>query len=698
MTSLAQQLRELPDSWGFLPCGKNKRPYEPFDTDWSKSPQKKETVTKEIEAGRCVAVGVLAGPTSGGLLFVDHDGQGATEELKLLGLKNGLSDLPKSWACTSNRDARLQIIYTVPEKYWGDIKTKKLWEAKKESWNDTKQKMEQEKLELRWDGCQSIVLGAHPDTKGYRWLKNRSPSDLPLAEAPSVLLEQMLRPKPKQQSPLMPRNNDAQDDSKRARSFLRSLSTLRADDYDSWMGVGMALHSVGDDSLLFDWDAWSNQSDKWEQGECDRKWQSFEHGGAITLGTLGHWAKQDGWKSDYQNQSPTRPNRSNDNSRTNNNSQTGALEIRKVEAIELLNLLRESPQSIRFNVFTQQVEIDEKTIVGIERFYLSLAEMGYKCSKELAIDCLVQVANETPYDPIKIYLDWAANNVAPTYIDALATTYLRPEDKPQSLYDEMLKRTLIGAVKRIYEPGCKHDTACVLMGDQGARKSTFWHVLGGTWFSDSLKDITSKDDLMILSRSWIMEMSELDHITTKKQSGIVKAFLSQSTDHYRVPYGKATEEFPRRGIIVGSTNRDNFLMDETGNRRFWIIPTTKTTADPIDTPNLLLERDGIWSAAVHAYRAGEQNYLSADFENEVANDNLDYLITSPWQMAIEQYIYNNSHTRITTEALLSFAVEKPLDRQTKADQMQIADVLKRLGYERKRVRIDGSRQWEWIKI
>ena len=67
-------------------------------------------------------------------------------------------------------------------------------------------------------------------------------------------------------------------------------------------------------------------------------------------------------------------------------------------------------------------------------------------------------------------------------------------------------------------------------------------------------------------------------------------------------------------------------------------------------------------------------------------------------MCIRDSIYNNSHTRITTEALLSFAVEKPLDRQTKADQMQIADVLKRLGYERKRVRIDGSRQWEWIKI
>ena len=140
----------------------------------------------------------------------------------------------------------------------------------------------------------------------------------------------------------------------------------------------------------------------------------------------------------------------------------------------------------------------------------------------------------------------------------------------------MLKKTLIGAVKRIYEPGCKHDTALVLMGDQGARKSTFFKVLGGQFFSDALSDIESKDGLMQLHSSWLMEWAELDHVTTKKHAGMIKAFLSQSTDMFRVPYGRATEEFPRRCLVVGSTNRSTgFLVDETGNRRFWCIPTTK---------------------------------------------------------------------------------------------------------------------------
>tara|TARA_E500000331_G_scaffold57142_1_gene51322 strand:+ start:3621 stop:5711 length:2091 start_codon:yes stop_codon:yes gene_type:complete len=693
--NLIEQLRALPDGWAFLPCGPDKRPYGEFAGDWSNKPQKKKTVEREIIEGRCVSVGVMSGPKSGGLLMVDHDGQGASEELKLLGLQKGLGDLPKSWACTSSKNARLQIIYRVPEKYWDRIKTTKLWKARISSFNEFKGKEEQEKLELRWDGCQSILLGYHPETKGYRWLKGRAPNDLPIADAPDILLRQMLKPQQREtnKAPYVTKT-----DSERARSYLRALSAGRSDDYDEWLKVGMALHSTGDDSLLFDWDSWSSQSAKYEQGICDAKWNSFEAGGSVTLGTLHEYAKQDGWIPDL----PTRQykNTTNQEQQTRPDNDSGAIQLRKLEAIELLTILRQQRVSdnIRFNVFTQEIEINEKPIEGIDRFYLTLAQMGYKVPKELAIDCLVEVARENEYDPVKNYLEFVSETVKPTYVDALSTTYLRPEDEAGCLYDEMLKKSLIGAVKRIYEPGCKHDTSCILIGCQGARKSTFWNVLGGPFFSDSLKDIGSKDDLMVLHRSFIMEMSELDHITTKKQAGLIKAFLSQSTDIYRVPYGKSTEVFPRRGIIVGSTNRNNFLMDETGNRRFWCIPVTKNITDPIDTPNLIIERDAIWSGIVKAYKEGETNYLDATGEIKVDDENQDYLVASPWQKAIEEFIDNKPFETLTTELLLRAAIEKPLDRQTKADQMQVADVLKRLGYDKKRITVNGRRQWEWYKV
>jgi predicted P-loop ATPase len=304
---------------------------------------------------------------------------------------------------------------------------------------------------------------------------------------------------------------------------------------------------------------------------------------------------------------------------------------------------------------------------------------------------------------VALYLDHVAATVEPAYIGGLATAYLRPEDAAtgagETIYDHMLRCTLIGAVKRVFEPGCKHDTACVLMGDQGARKSSFWSALGGAFFSDALGDISSKDDLMVLHRSWVMEWAELDHIMGRKHAGQVKAFLSQSTDLFRVPYGKATEAFPRRGIIVGSTNRSaGFLSDDTGNRRFWVIPTTRTESSPIDTPQLMVERDAIWSAAVHAYRAKEPNYLPAELATIVSRENETYLIDSPWLPAVQEWLAKLTlGDTITTERILSQAVQKPIERQTRADQMAVADILRSLGYRRERVTIQGSKIWRWVK-
>jgi predicted P-loop ATPase len=237
------------------------------------------------------------------------------------------------------------------------------------------------------------------------------------------------------------------------------------------------------------------------------------------------------------------------------------------------------------------------------------------------------------------------------------------------------------------------------MGEQGARKSSFWAAIGGEFFSDALKDIGSKDDLMVLHRSWIMEWAELDHITSKKHAGQVKAFLSQSTDLFRIPYGKATEAFPRRCIIVGSTNRDTgLLVDETGNRRFWVIPVTCTLAKPIDVSALLKERDAIWSAAVAAYRNGEPSVLTAEQEAMVAQQNEDYLVESPWRAPIEAWLLapHNKSKDITTDVLLAEAVAKPVERQTRSDQMQVASILRDLGYQRKKTRVDGILKWVYF--
>jgi hypothetical protein len=82
-----------------------------------------------------------------------------------------------------------------------------------------------------------------------------------------------------------------------ALSALAGLNAGRADNYHDWLHVGMAVHAADDsDSMCSAWDEWSRRCpEKYEQGKCTQKWKSFTRGGGIGLGSLIHWARQDGW-------------------------------------------------------------------------------------------------------------------------------------------------------------------------------------------------------------------------------------------------------------------------------------------------------------------------------------------------------------------------------------------------------------------
>ena len=520
-------------------------------------------------------------------------------------------------------------------------------------------------------------------------MENRSPKDLEIAEAPLAIIEKMMEQKKKTTTPQIQTLNS---DTDKARSLLQSINPNRLDDYDVWVKIGMAAHSVGDNSLLHDWEQLSQKNSKYQSGECEKKWQSFKSSG-VSLGTLQKFASEDGW---------TPPPRSFPTSIKPTEEPTPV--PRKLEQLtsqELINFLRNLKQEIRFNTFSHSIEMDGKIIKNIELFYLTLAELGYKVPKEMAIDCLLKVAHENEYDPVKLYLDHCYNEIEPELygIERLASTYLRPQDqklKEPTIYDVMLKLTLINAVRRVYIPGCKHDTATVLQGSQGIKKSSFWQTLFGPFFSDALGDISSKDDLLVLHRSWGMEWSEIDGVTSRKHAGTIKAFLSRSTDLLRVPYGKAVEEWPRRGIIVGSTNKESgLLIDDTGNRRFMICPCTSKS---IDLDSLQLERDQLWSAAVHAFKNNEPHYLSYEQENQIEKENLSYMVDSPWLSVITNYLNDPSNAMkdITIELLLAEAIEKPIERQTKSDTMTVSSILKSLHYERKRKRVAGTPKWVWF--
>jgi predicted P-loop ATPase len=343
---------------------------------------------------------------------------------------------------------------------------------------------------------------------------------------------------------------------------------------------------------------------------------------------------------------------------------------------------KEYAHRLRFNELTLSVELDGEA-ADLDGFYLDL-ELIHNCSisKDKAYDLAVRCAKQNPYHPVKDYLNNVANTVLPIDIRNLSQRYFGTLDP---IYNEMMYRHLIGSVARVFEPGCKKDESVILKGKQGLLKSTFWKVLyGDNFFSDSLKG-TDRDDLLVLHQYWALELAEFETIASKKQAGELKAFLSAGVDTFREPYGRHSKPRKRQSVIVGSVNPDSFLVDETGNRRYWVIPVN---VGRIDISTVAQERDGIWAAAVAAYRRGEYWYLSYEDERKISELNTDYCHADSWEIPISNYILDRE--MVTTFEVLTNALDFDKARICKRDEMRVANILRSLGWKKTNFDLSGQ--------
>ena len=155
-------------------------------------------------------------------------------------------------------------------------------------------------------------------------------------------------------------------------------------------------------------------------------------------------------------------------------------------------------------------------------------------------------------------------------ITQLATPYLGVDDE---LSNRQLAVCAIGAVKRIFFPGCKHDTCLVIHSEEQARgKSTFWNELASDEFFNDTAQSNDKDFLLVTHQCWIYELVKIETVTSNKDIGALRALLSSKKDVFRAPDAGALDKHLRRGIFVGSVNKTDFLRGPSyGTRRWHVI-------------------------------------------------------------------------------------------------------------------------------
>ena len=275
---------------------------------------------------------------------------------------------------------------------------------------------------------------------------------------------------------------------------------------------------------------------------------------------------------------------------------------------------------MRWNVITRSIEVPDGPFVeAAKNGTLDVAlknwlekHWGLFVSRDEVGAQLLHVAQTLrSYDPVEKYLDSLAWDGKPR-IDTWLTAYCGVDDN--AYVRKVGARWLISGAARGLDPGCKVDTMLILQGPQGYMKSTTFAVLGGDYFSDSPLDLGNKDSRISASCNWIIELAELAALGQKGLEA-QKAFLSASIDKVRPPYGRADVTFNRHCVFAGTTNPDEFLIDSTGNRRYWVACVTK----PIDIEALRRDRNQLWAEAVHRYRDGEAWWFDHD-EQVIADE------------------------------------------------------------------------------
>ena len=239
------------------------------------------------------------------------------------------------------------------------------------------------------------------------------------------------------------------------------------------------------------------------------------------------------------------------------------------------NELTYSPEQLRDGKPERWTDYDD----ACTRHYI---ERKYKIhSKPKCDDALRIVFGENKYHPIRQIIDRLEWDGKPR-IHTFLHKWTKCDDTPYTR--EVSRLIFAGGIHRLYRPGCKFDDMPVLIGTkQGEGKSTLvrWLALQDEFFAE-VTQFEGNVAIEQLSGAWICEVSELLAMTRIKEQEAVKSYLTRIKDHYREPYAQRSEDRPRQCIFIGTTNKEQFLTDKTGNRRFYPVKVRSSGYDIFD--------------------------------------------------------------------------------------------------------------------
>ena len=302
------------------------------------------------------------------------------------------------------------------------------------------------------------------------------------------------------------------------------------------------------------------------------------------------------------------------------------------------------------------------------------------------------IANQNPFNPVTEWIDsepWDGVDRLADFIDAITA---EPE------FPDSLKRTLIikwlrSAVAAAYKPtGFSARGVLTFQGPQGIGKTTFIRSLIP---DDALResvvkldhhlDGANKDTIITAATHWIVEIGELDS-SFRKDVARLKGIITADTDKVRLPYHRRDSEFPRRTVFCATVNARNFLVDDTGNSRWWTIPVVRMN------PDHGIDMQQLWAQVRSKFESADfQWWLTPQEDAALEAQNRDHRAVNTIRERLDAAIDSgakDSDKRFytATQALQKVGIASPSNRQA---QQAGGALREHFGEPRKRNGISG---------
>lgn len=335
---------------------------------------------------------------------------------------------------------------------------------------------------------------------------------------------------------------------------------------------------------------------------------------------------------------------------------------------------------LKFNELRNRIELSSKAFSDLDfsAIRLKALEFELKPSNDLIYDIINKIALSNKFHPFKQLITNKPWDKEERIFKLFKEIEIEGEEKP--IYYTYFRRFLVATVARVFSPGAQNNML-VLMGKQAAGKSRFFerfNVAPGT-YTESHLDPTNKDDMFRATQNILWNVNELDASLRKKDIAAIKAFISATAFDIRQAYDKYSSPVVPIASFVASVNSEKFLNDETGSRRFLVIPVKSLN------PNHNIDMQQVWAEAYEAYISGERYWFDKGEVEEVNSENEEYEVTH--RLTIMATKLETGDEELTLDEIMD--IMEYSTKRFPSDYAILGKTLSKMGFDKTRKKIKG---------